>query len=288
MRMGLVLAVLLGACGGGGTMSGDAGDTRQVVATVRATANRDIDILFVIDDSRSMAGRQAKLAASIGGLGRLVDAQGRLPNLHIGVITTDMGTTGSGVGAPGPQVGTIGEGGCALAGKDGVLQMKTPGVTGNFLRDIAQPNGTRMRNYTGNLEAVLGDMVTTGGIGCAFEQPLHAMKRALTPRPTNAGFLRPTAALGIFFLTDEDDCSARDPELFAPSEAKLGPVDSFRCTRYGVFCAQGGTTPDEMMQVGTKGSCMPSTTSTLLDDVATYRDFLLSLKPDPSQITLGG
>ena len=46
---------------------------------------------------------------------------------------------------------------------------------------------------------------------------LEAMRLALDPATTeNAGFLRENSALAIILLTDEDDCSARDPLLFDP------------------------------------------------------------------------
>jgi hypothetical protein len=54
--------------------------------------------------------------------------------------------------------------------------------------------------------------------GCGYEQPLEAALRALTlhAKDKNKGFLREKekSLLAIIFITDEDDCSAYDPELF--------------------------------------------------------------------------
>src|SRR6266516_4025975 len=58
--------------------------------------NRDIDILFVIDDSPSMADKQANLVANFH---RFVETlqtiEGGLPNVHIAVVTSDLGTKGA-------------------------------------------------------------------------------------------------------------------------------------------------------------------------------------------------
>jgi hypothetical protein len=43
-----------------------------------------------------------------------------------------------------------------------------------------------------------------------------------------------------------------------------------------------------MNQAGTKAQCGPAVGSTLLDDVAPYRDFLRSLKTDPNKIVVSG
>lgn len=68
----------------------------QEVAAMKAIPNRDLDILFMIDDSASTLDKQTELAASFP---RMIDVlqtlDGGLPNLHIGIITSDMGTSSS-------------------------------------------------------------------------------------------------------------------------------------------------------------------------------------------------
>lgn len=129
-------------------------------------------------------------------------------------------------------------------------------------------------------------MVRVGSTGCGFEQPLGAMRAALEANPENAGFVRPDATLAVILLTDEDDCSARDAVLFGP-DTPDNPQQSFRCTRFGVTCLQGGNTPDEMMEPGVKGGCGPST-GALLDEPSTFRDVLVELKGDPRRVVVGG
>jgi hypothetical protein len=155
-------------------------------------------------------------------------------------------------------------------------------VTGNFISDVRQPDGTRVRNYTGELAAVFAQMAKLGVSGCGFEQPLHAMKRALS-HPSNAGFLRPEAALGVVFITDEDDCTFKDPALLSTTNSALGSLTSFRCTRVGVRCATGGQTLEEMNQAGPKSGCVAAPESQYLDEIRPYRDFL-----DPKWIAVGG
>jgi hypothetical protein len=289
MRKAIALA-LLAACGGGGKTpqpDGPLEDGRTTVAEVPVTLNRNLDVLFVIDDSGSMADKQNNLAANFPNfVNRLSTVPGGLPDIHLGVVTTDMGTKTSGSAQPAPPIGQVGQGGCAMTGKSGNLTVSGAPVTGTFLSDIKLADGSRQKNYTGDLAQVFGQMARVGSTGCGFEQPLAAMKAALNDNPSNAGFLRPDAVLAVVFLADEDDCSAKSTTLFAPESPALGPLQSFRCTRFGVTCGQGGTTPNEMNQVGTKGSCTANTASDLLDTVEEYRDFLVGLKSDPKKVVV--
>ena len=303
--LGIAMALLSGACRDGGNMP-DAPVTpadapadappdaapdrvRQTVAEVLATPNRDLDLLFVIDDSPSMLDKQRNLANNFPAFSIALQAlPGGLPNLHLGVITTDMGTKASGSPTPAAPIGQIGQGGCSGTGKGGALQIFSAPVTGRFLVDVEQAGGGRVRNYTGTLEQAFGQMANAGAGGCGFEQPLAAMRAALDNHPANTGFLRAGAMLGIFFLADEDDCSTKDPALFGPDQVTLGALQSFRCTRFGVTCAAGGQTTDAMNQAGAKGGCGPNASSMYIDDLAPYRDFLAGLKPNPTRVFAGG
>lgn len=274
-----VIAFGLVACGGGSSPGdGGGGDGRTPVVELRATGARDLDVLFVIDDSGSMADKQANLVENFPNFVNVLSAlPGGLPNLHLGVVTTDLGTAGADGSAPAPAIGTVGQGGCAQRGKDGALQTSGASVTGSFLSDVANPDGTRLRNYTGDLSTAFSQMARVGVTGCGFEQPLQAMRRALENTAANAGFLRADAALAIVILADEDDCSVETPALFTADTSTLGPLNSFRCTRFGITCATGGATPTDMNRVGAKDGCT-GRGSTHLVDVIEYRDFLRGLK----------
>jgi hypothetical protein len=257
---------------------------RDEVLSVRATPNRDLDLLFVIDDSPSMADKQAAVRAAFPAFAaQLASLDGGLPNLHLGVVSTDMGTTGSQVGQAGPPVGQVGNGGCAGTGKAGVLTTNGAAVTTTpYVTDVRKADGTRDRNYTGALEEVFGQMASLGAGGCGFEQPLHAMRVALANTTTNAGFLRPNATLGVIVLTDEDDCSLADPRVLGPESAELGPLQSFRCFQFGVEC-----TPDDPRSLGAKTGCKARAASPYLEDVAPFHDFLAQLKPEPRDLMFG-
>lgn len=264
-------------------------DPRAVVAEVPATPNRNLDLLFVIDDSPSMADKQNNLANNFPNFINVLQAvPGGLPNLHLAVVTTDMGTKGSADTAAGPPVGQVGNGGCAMTGDSGNMQVNGAPVTGTYLVDIVTTGGSRVTNYTGTLAAAFSTMARVGAGGCGFEQPLAAMQKALDNNPANAGFLRADAVLGVVFLTDEDDCSIRTSAMFAPESAELGPLQSFRCTRFGVTCATGGATPDAMNTVGTKSQCVGSTTSQYMTNVLPYATFLQTLKGDTRKVVVAG
>ena len=252
--------------------------------------NRQIDILFLIDDSVSMADKQTNLAANFPQfINVLSTIPGGLPDVHIGVATSDMGgTAADGTNQP-VQPGSLG--GCnGTGGKNGVLQlgMATGAVTGNFISDVAN-GASRQTNYTGTLADTFGKMAQVGATGCGFEQHLEAVKHALDATNTagaNKGFLRKDAYLAVIFIQDEDDCSINHATLLQGTA--LGPLQSFRCTRYGVTCDVGGKTPDEMNSVGTKDQCHSNESGQYLTKVADYVTFLKSLKEDPANVIVAG
>jgi hypothetical protein len=54
--------------------------------------------------------------------------------------------------------------------------------------------------------------------------------RGTTGHGGSAGFIRADSVLAIVLLSDEDDCSARDPEIFNPSSPTYGSTDlNLRC-----------------------------------------------------------
>ncbi len=251
--------------------------------------NRNVDILFVIDDSGSMLDKQQNLKDNFPNFINVLNTiQGGLPDVHLGVVTSDMGTKGEDDAQPGPSL--PGTGGCVNSGKAGNLTVSGAPVTGTFLSDIKQTDGSRVRNYTGDLAQVFGQMASVGAGGCGFEQHLHAMRRALDNNPANAGFLRPDAFLAVIFLADEDDCSMSHSTLLGGGDPDpaLGPRQSFRCTRFGVTCDVGGATDAAMAQLGVKDQCHPNDASQFLQKVSKYSDFLKGLKADTSKVVVAG
>lgn len=252
-----------------------AGDEMPAGDPVRAVEERKdipvrpdtrIDLLFVVDDSSSMADEQASLAANVRRFATVLEnVEGGLPDLHIGVVTTDLGGGGHPIA------------GCEGDGRDGAL-VRGDLVDGAFLEDVfdGEAPDRRRHNYDGSLADALASMADVGAEGCELAQPLEAMRRALDDHPANAGFLRDDAFLMVVFLTDEDDCSVRPG-----GEAHLarGGSVSFRCVEEGIVCEDG-----PMRQAGEREGCRARGEPSHLERVQPYVDFLKGLTDDPGQV----
>jgi hypothetical protein len=283
--LGIVVGLLLGGCGQATKPIPDAGPLLH--KDLPATANRDLDLLFVIRNSASTVGYQQALGANLPALLAALTRDGALPNLHLGVATTDLGTRGALESTPGPDLGS-GPGACHGDGDAGNLLTKnatglTPGAT--FLSDVADASGARVRNYTGTLAGVFATIADLGDQGCGFGQHLEAAKRALNNNPHNVGFLRPAAALAVVLVGDEDDCSIAHAAMLAPTDVNgLGPLQPFRCTEFGVACdGPAGAGPRDL---GPRTGCHPRDDSPYLTRVGDYGTFLKGLKADPASVVV--
>lgn len=258
---------------------------REQEKEVPVQINRNIDILFVIDNSGSMREEQDSLAANFDRfINVLNNIEGGLPNVHIGVVSTDIGA------------GTYGIMGCSGNGDNGILQNAPSGACNTpgpelFIKNISDDDGvTRVTNYTGDLAETFSCIAKLGTTGCGFEQPLEAVRRALNgSNAENNGFLRDDAFLAVIIISDEDDCSVEKVSMFdsAPDldsvDSNLGPLSSFRCFEFGVVCE-----PDMPRSAGPRQNCVPREGSEFMYGVSEYADFLKSLKDDPAQIIVAG
>jgi hypothetical protein len=285
----LALLALAGCSGGNSTPTPTPPDADRVgdrapVAVLAPSPNSYVDILFMIDDSTSTLEYQTDLKNSVPAfVDRLNARAGGLPNVHIGVVTSDLGTSAAGNSTPAPAIGTA----CAGTGENGILHAG-PQVSGPYLVDTLNNDGvTRTQNFAGTITDAITSIVSVGAAGCGFEQHLEAVRRALDNNAANAGFLRDDASLAVILVGDEDDCSIADTAFFSPDTATLGALQSFRCTRFGITCDQGGATPDGMNEIGPKSGCHSNEQSQYLTHLADYKAFLDSLKPDPLMITVG-
>lgn len=251
-----------------------------VVVDVPPRINTDLDLLFVVDNTSTMAGRQLALEHSFASLAAHLEfAEGGMPNLHVGVVSTDLGASGY----PVP--------GCGFGGDGGALQAsaRIPGCqapTDAFIRDY-QLGDTDLRDTNfgeQRLSEAFECVSLLGTSGCPFEQPLESMRLALDGfTAANQGFNRPNAALGVVILTDEDDCSVTDPALFDPMLDGTGEISKFRCFSHGVTC-EG----DDVRLEGEYANCAPKEDSPYLASVASYARFLDGLKADPSDVVVTG
>lgn len=261
--------------------------SRVPAAIIDAVPTKDVDVLFLIDDSISLD-METNLKDAYPAFFNVLNENGGFPNVHIGVATSDLGTSAVADPNPGPNIGAGPPDYCWGRGKSGNLQTNgSTVVNGSFIADVKNADGTRTTNYSGALIDAFDGLASVGIDGCGFEQTLEGIQRTLDNNPANAGFLRPDANLAIVVVSDEDDCSLEHTSLIDPNNSEVGPLQSFRCTHYGITCDVGGTTPEEMNTPGHKELCHSNDDSTYLTHVADHVAFLKSLKADPSMVMVG-
>ena len=244
--------------------------------------NRDLDLLFMIDNSPSMKGLQAKLAQRMPDFMEVLkDLPGGLPNLHVAVISSALGT-GAVTGVPlGCFPGSPGD-------DDGSFQHASTctalGAGQTFIKAAPGAN-----NFTGDIADVFRCIAQLGDKGCGIEQPFQAMRRALerAQNPNdleNSGFLRPEAILGIIMLTNEDDCSIPYESTLMDSNQRalqdeLGGLDNYRCNEFGHLCG-GQRPPHSVTQPTTLQDCVPAEDKGRLVPVNEFVKFVQGLKPN--------
>jgi hypothetical protein len=223
--------------------------------------NQDLDILFVIDDSRSMEREQDEIVENFHRMIEVLEGLPTgLPNIHLGVISTDVGA-GEACNAPSPGPGVL---------RNAPMIAGCTPPSDRWIADVDDGSGGRSRNYSGDLSDTFACIARLGIDGCGFEQPLEAMRAAIDPATLeNAGFLREGALLAVVFLTDEDDCSAFNANLFTTDTESLGPLENFRCFQHGIDCE--GVDPTTL---GARENCVPRDDSPYLTPIGDYVDAL--------------
>lgn len=237
----------------------DAGPTLFVEPLGQCVEPTGVDLLLVVDGSASMIDEQVSLAEALPSLIRALidppddDGDGSpdwiaITDLQVGIATIDMGTGGFAVPT------------CTRSdfGDDGVLRTtgntEIPGCSSTYPPFLTFTPGSATPEA---FAAEVACVARVGSGGCGFEQPLEAALKALSPAaptaytgpgyvpPTffrgtfghgdgvNGGFVRPDTLLGVVILTDEEDCSARDPDIFNPSSATYTADLNLRCFEHG-------------------------------------------------------
>jgi hypothetical protein len=235
---------------------------------------RDVDLLFVIDNSGSTGNKQDNFNRNFPSfINALQMIPGGLPNVHIGVVTSDLGS------------GNVMTQACNVGG-DGGRFFVTDVTTGANCGLAAGAQWMTNDNLApgATIAQVFTCMARRLSNGCGSEHQLKAADVALHPRadwnPMNAGFVRPDAYLGIIFLTDEDDCSAPDDAgAFFSGPPPAGISSNSRCAWAGHLC--DGAPPPGMAFNVPLAQCMPNPNpppGTLLP-VSTIVDSIKGLKP---------
>jgi MYXO-CTERM domain-containing protein len=268
---------------------------RPETETSAVISNRNLDVLFMIDNSASMRSSQANLLTNFPTFMNVIkDLPGGLPNIHVAVVSSDMGAGD----------GLVNQ--CSATGDNGVFQSAPRGTcTSTTLLPgatfISNVGGTT--NYTApDIATVLSCIAALGQDGCGFESPFASVLRALgadgKPVPSeNQGFLRADALLAIIMVTNEDDCSTRAgvPLDFYDNtgDIKLASAfgaNGFRCNEFGHLC--DGVRPPRMAPNGQVGdtvtlqNCTSSECDGLLTPVAEVAARIRALKAAPASEVL--
>jgi hypothetical protein len=235
--------------------------------------NPNLDLLFVIDNSRSMQNEQQQITDNFPRMIQVLETLPEgLPNHHLGVISSDVGA-GDACAASTPPPGV-------LRNQPMISGCSPP--TDRWISDVDDGNGTRIRNYSDALNDTFSCIATLGTTGCGFEQPLESIRQALSASTLeNTGFLRDDSLLAVVILSDEDDCSAFDDSLF-DQPTPDGVDGDFRCFEQGVTC------DGPPSQLGERTSCVARDDSPFLTPVEDFVADLRALRPLQSRLLVAG
>ena len=243
--LALALSMLaLASCGkNSNSGNGPAVNANQFLLPLGTTPQ--LDLVFMIDNSPSMAPKQDKLRAQFP---KLIEAlknpgDGALPDLRIAIIDSDLGTGGAyASGSCGPK--TLSDGSISTYGDEGKFQMlgaASCGVTNPNALWLEYQGGAPV-NFTGDINAVFACLAgNLGTLGCGMEQQLLSYEFALVAQgldnEAQQTMLRPGAFLGLVFLSDEDDCSASPNDgMYGDKYGAGGESASLRCATRAHAC----------------------------------------------------
>ena len=181
-------------------------------------------------------------------------------SLRVGVISGDMGTGGFSVPTCGDR--RFGDDGRLATRGNVALDSRCMASYPSFLEFERDPSATDEREAAriAQLGVDLGCVARLGTSGCTFQQPLDAVLKALTPasssltfqegtpgngdvnRVDGAGFpddiadddafVRDTSMLVVIALTDQDDCSTFEPDLYNPASTRFTGDLRLRCFNF--------------------------------------------------------
>lgn len=199
LALSLSIAALSCECGRPRITNALPPDVRIDTYTQQAASN--IDVLWVIDNSGSMAPRQENLARNFQAF--IGEFSKNSIDYRIAVTTTDI----------------FREAG-QLVGSPKIITPATPNVTGVFANNVKV--GTSGSPYEVGLEAarmaldLQGQANAAAVMQCQAACPAMggAVCRANCPTNTTFQFLRRNAYLYLIFVTDEEDRSSQDVRFF--------------------------------------------------------------------------
>ena len=209
----------------------------QLVATRKAT-----DILFIIDDSGSMLDARTELSNNINTFINTLASSNF--DFHVGMVTTDVECN---IPERNCAAGHTSQSCCALVQNANMGPCQESDLNGDGKVDWSNCDGGRLRAPKGKppfwtppapqdanqwAADFSGMILNLGCQGSGLESGLEAARRAINcsafgfdpnhldvcPNQNmaalNANFIRPEADLVLVFVTDEDDCSFLDPNVY--------------------------------------------------------------------------
>lgn len=289
--------------------------------TIDTRLKKDVDILFLIDNSPSMSPKQKALADAIPKFISIIDATGA--NYHVGIATSDIGSTVRPGELWGGGIGKCDE----FEGDDGVLQQlpctarsgsaearnacvqlcpndkfvptdgkryisKVDGLT-NVPKDLRPDPTNPMKMLDFGPINAFKCMALVGDTGCGLEGQLEGSKRALdNHRPENSGFLRPGSVLAVIYITDEDDCSVAMNKRVEnnPVTQDCSSPDqnaSYECYNIDYRCLARSVQCDQPLNTpGSKTGCKERPNN-YLDPTEKYYKFFSSLRTSEKLLISG-
>jgi hypothetical protein len=299
-------------------------DTQQVVKDqIQLNVNKDVDILFVMDNSGSMGEEQAILANNFASFIDVLEDPTVKANYRLGVTTTDNGNPWC--GGTTAEAGALVYSSCLDRIGSFVSQAGDTDVSAIACQDnctlnsgalgITNDSDPWLENIEGTTN--LPDGVSTtqafqcvgpqGINGCGFESQLESMNKALIRFDTQSdaafGFMREQAILAIVHVTDEADCSYNNDwvSIFEQSGNKVfwdSPSDTFPtsavCWNAGTSCTDNGSGGYDCVAADydVNGNQIPggdpsADDNAVLHPLSRYIDRVQGIENDKKEITPG-
>ncbi len=249
---------------------------------------QQVDVLFVVDNSGSMAEEQIALASAFEAFIEVLERPWLAIDYRIGITTTDNGNPWC--GSTGPEAGRLRLTSCRSRPSEFVFDGATTlEKTEEACYDLCPAQWTdieitptavdgsdevRPRNWIESSpgRTNLPEGLTTtqafqcfgpqGIDGCGFESPLESMwkatRRSQDQTDPDYGFIRANAILSVVHVTDEADCSYNSDweSIFLPSGNRVFWSDtdaasptSAVCWNAGVACEGEGPDYDDCYAV---------------------------------------
>jgi hypothetical protein len=283
--------------------------------TVAIAINKDVDVLFVIDNSGSMAEEQALLSQNFASFIGVLEADDVSANYRLGITTTDAGNPRC--PSTTPENGTLVLSSCL----DRVATNEFKYGTDDFAfacsdyctkqdKDLMiRPTTTQYdtkpapRKWIERIEkqSNIGGVASNveafqcygpqGVAGCGFESHLESMYKALAKASdkgsvANYGFLREAAILSIVVISDETDCSYQQDQkdVFVGNKVFWNSPDdpqptSALCWKAGVECTGSSPyTECHAANYGLDGNVGAADADAVLKPVQTYIDFVKTIE----------